>query len=95
MNKRIQKCYILTGALFLFFAMLTAAALTVDVEAIGPQQSSVGFAAINGFVFERLGENVLWYEITEGIGNVVLLIPPLYALTGSRISWEVCFWERR
>lgn len=68
MKDKIKKSFMITGILFLLFAMLTAAVLRIDVKSIGPEGSSVGLATVNGFFFERIGVNLRWYEITDWLG---------------------------
>lgn len=45
----------------------------VDVRAIGPMGSTVGFAAINGAVFNFFGVSKFWDVITDLIAGVALL----------------------
>ena len=35
----------------------------IDVQEIGPNDSLVGFATINNFMFNLTGVNMLWYDI--------------------------------
>lgn len=52
------------------FALWTILVCTVDVRAIGPNGSSVGFAAINGFVHSARGVNMTLYKITDLLGLI-------------------------
>jgi len=55
---------------------------TVDVAAVGPQSTSVGFSHLNQSVFNAFGVNESWYKVTEvlGIGSIALAF--VFALMG-------------
>ena len=59
-------------ALFAAFALWTAAVCRVDVRAIGPGGSSVGFAAMNGWVHGLTGVHMALYTLTDWLGLVPL-----------------------
>lgn len=82
MKKKVRQSFIASGVLFLLFALLKAAVLTVDVAAIGPQGSQIGLATINGYMHRRIGENLIWYDITDWIGVVAILIAFGFAVLG-------------
>ena len=67
-----RNLHLLTTGLLLLgaFALWTVAVCLVDVQPIGPNGSSVGFAALNGAVHTALG--VCWplYTITDWLGLV-------------------------
>ncbi len=67
-----RNLHLLTAGLLLLgaFALWTVAVCLVDVRPIGPNGSSVGFAALNGAVHAVLG--VCWplYTITDWLGLV-------------------------
>ncbi len=81
MKKSLKK---FLTALFLFalFAVFTLAVKTVDVQAIGPNGSEVGFAGINSFFFNLLGTNDLCYKLTKLLGYLSFLVAGLFALKG-------------
>lgn len=68
--------------LFTAFAVWTFLIQTVDVQQIGPRQSVVGFATVNGW-FHRL-TNVHWmlYTLTDWLGLVPIVVCLLFACVG-------------
>ena len=46
----------------------------VDVQAIGPLDSQVGFASLNDLVFNALGTSDTWYSITKLIGYAAIVV---------------------
>ena len=79
-NLRIATC------LLLAFLLWTVAIQFVDVEAIGPQESSVGFATMNQFVHNLTGVHMSLYTITDWLGLVPLSFVMGFALLGL-IQW--------
>ena len=82
MEHKSKRNFRITGALGLLFAAFTAIVATVDVRPIGPEQSSVGLAALNRFAAGLLGVNPLWYDITEWLGAVAVLFALGFAVLG-------------
>lgn len=80
--KKTRNSAVITAFLFVAFILFTVFVKTVNVAAIGPQNSSVGFSSLNGFVFAKLGESSLWYEISEVFGLVALAVAGSFALFG-------------
>lgn len=95
MKDKIKRSFLITGILFLLFAMLTAAVLRVDVQPIGPEGSPVGLATVNSFLFERIGVRLRWYEITDWLGIAAIgtalgfAVLGLVQLVKRRSLWKV------
>lgn len=73
----------LAGIFLLAFLLLTILVKTVDVQAIGPNGSKIGLAALNGAVFNAIGENVLFYNITEFLGLLPFAVAGSFAVLGA------------
>ena len=58
------------AGLIAVFVLWTVLVSVVDVRAIGPNGSSVGFATLNGYVHDLTGVNMLLYTITDWLGLV-------------------------
>ena len=79
---KVRKGFIVSGVLFLLFLLFTLMTMTVDVQPIGPEQSSVGLATINGLVFETLGVHLVWYSITDWLGVVAIAVALGFGVLG-------------
>ena len=64
------------------FALWTLLLRLVDVKAIGPEGSSVGFSALNGFIHEKIGVNMYLYNITDWLGLVPIGVALGFAILG-------------
>ena len=82
MKKRNRKQWGITLGLLASFALWTAAVCCVDVRAIGPNGSSVGFAALNGAVHDLTRVHMALYTITDWLGLVPLGFALGFALLG-------------
>lgn len=71
------------------FLLWTAAVCVVDVQAIGPRGSNVGFAGLNGFIHDLTGVHMALYTITDWLS----LIPVAFALGFAGLGLEQ--WIRR
>ena len=76
MRKEKRRDYCAAAWVLLVFLAWTAAVRIVDVQAIGPQGSRVGFAAVNRFVHTLTGVRMSLYTITDWLG----LVPVIFAL---------------
>ena len=84
--KRIRKSFIVSMCLLTAFVLWTVAICFVDVRAIGPQGSSVGFAGINGFVHNLTGVHWGLYTITDWLGLVPLFVCMGFGILGL-VQW--------
>ena len=73
MKKDNQRNFCIATCMLIAFLLWTVAIQFVDVQAIGPQESSVGFATINRFVHNLTGVHMSLYTITDWLGLVPLM----------------------
>ena len=74
MEKENKNRLVLGASLVVAFMLWTVLVSFVDVRAIGPEGSSVGFATLNGFVHELTGVNWLLYAVTDWLGLVPIAV---------------------
>ena len=55
----------------------------MDVQMIGPEETSIGLATINGMIHETTGVQMIWYEITSYLGILSILVGLCFACIGS------------
>ena len=75
-------CYALGGISAVISLLIIAMVRMVDVSAIGPNGTSIGLSHINQKVHETIGVNQIWYDITEILGGVAILVAGIFALVG-------------
>ena len=68
------------------FVLWTVLICFVDVQAIGPEGSSVGFSTINGFIHELTGVNWFLYTVTDWLGLVPIGFAFGFAVLGL-VQW--------
>lgn len=78
----MKRNFTITGLLLLAFMVFTVIVKTLDVQPIGPQQSTIGLGTVNGFVFGLFGESLLWYHITDLLGLIAILVAFCFAVVG-------------
>ncbi|MDD3428423.1 MAG: phosphatase PAP2 family protein [Oscillospiraceae bacterium] len=82
MKQKTYRYFALSAGLAALFAAYTFAVMLIDVQPIGPQSSTVGFAALNGFLHRFFGVNMLLYTITDWASIAALLIAFGFGVTG-------------
>ena len=86
MKKRSWVSVSIAIAFLIAFVLWTVAVRTVDVRPIGPQGSSVGFAALNRYVHELSGTHTFLYVLTDWLGFVPIGIALGFAVLGL-VQW--------
>ena len=64
------------------FIVWTALVCVVDVQAIGPQDTSVGFATMNGFFHDLTGMKTWLYDLTDVLGLIPIATAAGFAVFG-------------
>lgn len=80
--KENKKSLIFTISFLIISILYTILVKTVDVAAIGPEGSEVGFSTLNSFVRDGLGTSDFWYHVTKYLGIFPFLIVTFYGIQG-------------
>ena len=89
MKKQTQKSFCLAFLFLALFLLWTTAVRLIDVGAIGPQGSSVGFSALNGAFHHLTGVHLSLYLLTDWLSLIPLCIVIAFAIMG---LWQ---WIKR
>ena len=80
--KKYRRNFLISIILILLAIGFTILVKVVDVKQVGVNNTEIGFATINQFVFNSIGVNMIWYHITDWLGLVPVLLAIAYALIG-------------
>ncbi len=86
MKKETRKDLWIAACMLMAFMMWTAAICFVDVQAIGPRKTVVGFAAVNRFVHNLTGVHMSLYVITDWLGLVPIMFVMGFGILGF-VQW--------
>ena len=81
-----QRNFYIAICMLVAFLLWTVAIQFVDMQEIGPQESTVGFATINHFVHNLTGVHMSLYTITDWLGLVPLMFVMGFGTLGL-IQW--------
>ena len=81
MNKK-KRNFLISTILILLAVVFTILVKVVDVKAIGVNETNIGFATLNQFVFKTTGVNMIWYHITDWLGLVPVFMAIVYGIIG-------------
>lgn len=87
MKKQSKRDLLLAICMLVAFLLWTVAIRFIDVQAIGPRESTVGFATINRFVHNLIGVHMSMYTITDWLGLVPIGVCVGFAIFGL-IQWS-------
>lgn len=82
-RKSTGRNWIVTGVFFIIFILWTVVIQVADVQRIGPRNSAVGLASLNGWFHELTGVHMLLYTITDWLGLVPLLTVAGFGIYGA------------
>ena len=80
--KKDKRNFLISIILILLAIGFTILVKVVDVKQVGVNETSIGFATVNQFVFNLFGVNMIWYHITDWLGLVPIFMAMTYALIG-------------
>lgn len=77
-----KKNIIISVILTIVSIVYTLLVKNVDIKAIGPNNTSVGFGSINGLFKDLIGSHMAIYKISELLGLILLLLVAIYGCIG-------------
>ena len=86
MEKKNIRLFFVGVGLLAAFVLWTVFVCFIDVRAIGPRESSVGFATLNGYVHNLTGVNMSLYVVTDWLGLVPIGVAFGFAILGL-VQW--------
>ena len=86
MEKKNRRLFWVGVGLLAAFVLWTVFVCFIDVRAIGPRESSVGFATLNGYVHNLTGVNMSLYVVTDWLGLVPIGVAFGFAVLGL-VQW--------
>ena len=89
-----KKMFMFAGLTALLFVVMIILLKTTDVQAIGPENSEVGFATVNGFMAEVFPYNEAILNVTEVLGYTAIALAGVFAVTGVvQLVMKKNFWQ--
>ena len=88
MTKQVRQAGIMTAVLTAVFLLFMILVKFVDVQPIGPMNTTVGFATVNGFFQKLIGTNDIFYLISKLCGAICILTAVLFAGIGGMQLYE-------
>ena len=76
--KKFANSYIF-ASLFIVFSLWIR---LFDVQPVGPEGSSIGFAGLNVAVHELFGMHLFWYKLTQLLGVAAIAVAAVFAVVG-------------
>ena len=86
MKKQNQKNLYVAVCMLVLFVLWTVAVRLIDIKAIGPQGSTVGFATLNLLVHKFTGVHMSLYTITDWLGIVPFVFVIGFGILGL-VQW--------
>ena len=79
----MKKRHLIINILLLISSIIFIILLkNIDIKCDNVNNSCIGFATVNQFIFEKIGVNMTWYTITDWLGIIPILMSMVYALVG-------------
>lgn len=79
MKRKSLLCIIL----FILSVIFTLLVVNFDVKNVGINATNIGFSSLNTLIFNKIGTSNIWYNITELLGYIALILVFIYGLYGA------------